>query len=398
MADRKISDLTALTTPASGDYLPIVDISEAAAASKNKRITIEELFRGVPLGTAAAPSIAIEGNENTGVFSPGANQLAIATNGTGRLFVNSTGLVGIGTSSPNANYKVTIEGNSAAVGPAIAFSDTAASPNNYNIGINGSKNFFIDGPSAASFDFVLDSSGRVGIGSSTPLSNFVVSNSGAEGIELVVNQPDGANTVQYFNYNRSSATYQNVAYLAASHQWRIGNDEKARIDTSGRLLIGQSTANANGGILQLTSGITFPATAVAASDVNTLDDYEEGTWTPTAFGETTAGTTTYTFQLGQYVKVGNMVTCTAGIGVSNLTGTGKLLLGNLPFTLSNTTMDVYSPSIGKVDSLTFSNQLGLMALAGTTSIRVISISSNSAYAQVDVDSAFEFYYTVTFFV
>jgi hypothetical protein len=49
MADRKISDLTALTTPASGDFLPIVDISEAAAASKNKRITIEELMRGVPM-------------------------------------------------------------------------------------------------------------------------------------------------------------------------------------------------------------------------------------------------------------------------------------------------------------------------------------------------------------
>ena len=108
MADRKISDLTALTTPASGDYLPIVDISEAAAASKNKRITIEELFRGVPLGTAAAPSIAIEGNENTGVYSPGANQLAVATNGTGRLFVDSTGLVGVGTGSPSANGLVTI--------------------------------------------------------------------------------------------------------------------------------------------------------------------------------------------------------------------------------------------------------------------------------------------------
>jgi hypothetical protein len=95
MADRKISDLTALTTPASGDYLPIVDISEAAAASKNKRITIEELFRGVPLGTAAAPSIAIEGDEDTGVFSPGANQLAVATNGTKRLQIDSGGNVAI---------------------------------------------------------------------------------------------------------------------------------------------------------------------------------------------------------------------------------------------------------------------------------------------------------------
>jgi trimeric autotransporter adhesin len=97
MADRKISDLTALTTPASGDFLPIVDISEAAAASKNKRITIEELFRGVPLGTAAAPSIAIEGNENTGVFSPGANELAVATNGTRRLLIDSAGALTLDT-------------------------------------------------------------------------------------------------------------------------------------------------------------------------------------------------------------------------------------------------------------------------------------------------------------
>jgi hypothetical protein len=49
MADRKISDLTALTTPASGDFLPIVDISEVAAASKNKRVTIQSLFQGIPV-------------------------------------------------------------------------------------------------------------------------------------------------------------------------------------------------------------------------------------------------------------------------------------------------------------------------------------------------------------
>ena len=98
MADRKISDLTALTTPASGDYLPIVDISEAAAASKNKRITIEELMRGVPDGTAAAPGIAFETDPNTGIYSPGADQLAVATNGTGRLFVDATGRVGVGVS------------------------------------------------------------------------------------------------------------------------------------------------------------------------------------------------------------------------------------------------------------------------------------------------------------
>jgi hypothetical protein len=91
----------------------------------------------------------------------------------------------------------------------------------------------------------LTGGGLLGIGTTGPQSNFVVSNSGAEGIELVVNQPDGANTVRYFNYNRSSLAYQDVAYLAASHQWRIQNAEKARIDSSGRLLVGTSSARSN---------------------------------------------------------------------------------------------------------------------------------------------------------
>jgi hypothetical protein len=114
MADRKISDLTALTTPASGDYLPIVDISEAAAASKNKRITIEELMRGVPDGTAAAPGIAFETDPNTGIYRPGADQLAVATNGVGRLFVDASGNVTINSSNASTsvlNFNATAANN-----------------------------------------------------------------------------------------------------------------------------------------------------------------------------------------------------------------------------------------------------------------------------------------------
>jgi hypothetical protein len=99
MANRKISDLTALTAPATGDLLPIVDISEAAAADKNKKITIGELFASIPLGSAAAPSIAFEGDINTGLYSPGADQLAISTGGTGRVFVDSSGRPLVGTTS-----------------------------------------------------------------------------------------------------------------------------------------------------------------------------------------------------------------------------------------------------------------------------------------------------------
>ena len=95
MANRKISDLTALTAPVTGDLLPSVDSSEAAAADKNKKITYGTFLSSAPLGTAAAPSIAFTGDSNTGIYSPGADQLAISTGGTGRVFVNAAGLVDI---------------------------------------------------------------------------------------------------------------------------------------------------------------------------------------------------------------------------------------------------------------------------------------------------------------
>ena len=50
MADRKITELTALAagSQATGDLLTIVDVSETAAADKNKKITVESLFQGIP--------------------------------------------------------------------------------------------------------------------------------------------------------------------------------------------------------------------------------------------------------------------------------------------------------------------------------------------------------------
>jgi len=102
MANRKISDLTALTTPATGDLLPILDISEAAAADKNKKITIGELFASIPAGTAAAPSVAFEGDSNTGIYSPGADQIGVATGGTLRAVMDSTGMISLYTGGNDA--------------------------------------------------------------------------------------------------------------------------------------------------------------------------------------------------------------------------------------------------------------------------------------------------------
>jgi hypothetical protein len=77
------------------------------------------------------------------------------------------------------------------------------------------------------------------------------------------------------------------------------------------------------------TGITFPATQSASSDANTLDDYEEGTWTPNS-----GGTATYSSQNGTYTKVGNKVTAHFSFQV-NVIGTGSAsnILG-LPFAAS----------------------------------------------------------------
>jgi hypothetical protein len=56
----------------------------------------------MPLGTAGAPPLTFVGDLNTGIYSPGADQVAISSSGQGRLYIDATGRVGINTSSPTA--------------------------------------------------------------------------------------------------------------------------------------------------------------------------------------------------------------------------------------------------------------------------------------------------------
>jgi len=80
------------------------------------------------------------------------------------------------------------------------------------------------------------------------------------------------------------------------------------------------------------SGILFPATADLSTDPNMLDDYEEGTWTPTYAGATTPGTATYTNQKGDYTRIGDICYITLWLDWSGGTGTGNGRITGLPFT------------------------------------------------------------------
>jgi hypothetical protein len=90
--------------------------------------------------------------------------------------------------------------------------------------------------------------------------------------------------------------------------------------------VGGTTPSASG------AGISFPATQSASTNANTLDDYEEGTWTPVLGGSGGTSGQSYGFQQGKYTKVGNVVTCIILLQLTAKgTITGNLQLQGLPF-------------------------------------------------------------------
>ena len=105
--------------------------------------------------------------------------------------------------------------------------------------------------------------------------------------------------------------------------------ERARFNPTGAFVLAGGATAANG------IGIAFPSTQSASTDANTLDDYEEGTWTPVVTAAT--GTlTTVSSQLGYYTKVGRLVTAHCYFVVTtNGTGGSSIQVSGLPFASSN---------------------------------------------------------------
>ena len=132
MANRKITAMTALTAPATGDVLPIVDVSESAAADKNKKITVQELFKGVPDGTAAAPGLAFESDDGNGIYLAGTDNVAISTGGAQRLSVTNSGttitgdLTVSGTTTTIESTTVTVDDKNIELGSVATPTDTTA--------------------------------------------------------------------------------------------------------------------------------------------------------------------------------------------------------------------------------------------------------------------------------
>ena len=136
-------------------------------------------------------------------------------------------------------------------------------------------------------------------------------------------------------FNRASST---SAYIwATSSSFRIINKEanpitfstteieRARIPAAGgfqsvgSISVGNATPTTSG------AGITFPATQSASTDANTLDDYEEGTFTPTVSGVTLSSSS------GTYTKIGRQVFVSFDITWPTNTNTTAITIGAMPF-------------------------------------------------------------------
>jgi hypothetical protein len=179
-------------------------------------------------------------------------------------------------------------------------------------------------------------------------------------------------TLGYILFRGSDGTsFQDSSYITAQVDGAVSGGtvpgrlgfitsgtERMRLNSSGTVILQGGSTSATG------VGIAFPATQSASSDANTLDDYEEGTFTPTIIGKTSAGTGTYSNQTGSYIKVGQMVSIFIRMDWSAHTGTGNMGFGGLPFTSAGT----------------FANGAAVNGMAGMT-------VTASCYVAANVDSS-----------
>jgi hypothetical protein len=420
MADTKITALTAISTvdPAV-DVLPIVDVSDTtmAASGTTKKITSNQILGAG--GTATLASATITGdltvdtstlkvdsaNNRVGIqiTSPTAPLEVGETSGTALRLRRLTSGNTIDVNFYNTNTTVGDVAGIRCDGDGLANTYGAISfwttqtPNSLveryrisSVGVHTWQN--VGG--VASTAMTLNSTG-LGVGV-VPATNsaLTIYKQNSSSILKVTNGPSANNCGITLESTGGNVVLNNGN---GPFEISVGGSLRATVDTAGNVGVGV-TPSASGGCLQLKSGITFPVTQVASSDANTLDDYEEGTFTPTIVGTSTAGTATYSVQTGLYTKVGRVVTIQIYIAWSGGTGTGNLSMYGLPFTAGGTNYGVLSAYPLNI-ALTAGYYLGASVNLNATTIGISQLpTGGGADAAVPYDAAGSLLLTGTYFV
>lgn len=188
--------------------------------------------------------------------------------------------------------------------------------------------------------YYTDARSRAAISATSPLGYN--SGTGVMSITGILSEANGG--TGFSSYVAGDLLYAANATTLA----RLGVGLNNYVLTSNGSLPGWSAATGTGNVVRATqpqftntigvgvaasasgAGVSFPATQSASTDPNTLDDYEEGTWTPVV-SPGSGVITTYTAS-GSYTKIGRFVHASAIVNISNNgTGAGQINI-SLPFT------------------------------------------------------------------
>ena len=224
-----------------------------------------------------------------------------------------------------------------------------------------------------------DSSGNFGLGTATPsfpsgtglaiynasaprlkFTNSTTGDASTDGTQLLVSGSD------FYIQQREAAS----VFISTNGTNAVTVDSGGGFKVLNTIGVGNATPSTSG------AGITFPATQSASSDANTLDDYEEGTFTPVLTG-TNGGTATYSVQVGRYRKIGSFVCVWARVDLATVGSlNGFITVDNLPFASQNAT-NYYS--------------IGTVLLANTTftgsPVSFMNPNSTNAYLLLSVSGA-----------
>jgi hypothetical protein len=272
---------------------------------------------------------------------------------TGRPAWDTSSNVGIGTNSPSVRLHVMSSETGYATTAAETVTKAAALFRTHSsdstvtsFGAVGTGHGYIqrtNGSGSSQYSLVLNPFGGgvgIGTGTATPSSMLTVKASGASGIVLDTDGGDSTSSTRLFGKNATSTgcifhfdNSGNPIWCFTSGSTIGSSTGTTRLTISPYgLALGNYDAATSG------TGIKFPVAQNASSDPNTLDDYEEGTWTPSLLN---SGTATYGTRAGRYTKIGRLVTLFYHIDVSVVgTASGVVSITGFPFT-SISTGDIY---------------------------------------------------------